>query len=245
MNLQINLLHHQPGMCKFSLAFFRLLLVILLVTGSILGFSQDYVADTLGHKKLEPDWPQNIDIIVKTNPLGPLAGSVFLTSEYLLSLEFVTSSFQSSQISVSYMGKSPILKSLEDSIPDLELLIVRGYRIQISHRFYMLKKQHYAPLGFYLSPHTSFTGIKVSTRYQNSMDNYIRISHFNMNLLAGFQLIINEDQVIDMYMGLGYKNNFWEEHQSQTTISINADDLWPWYYNPIKFTIGFKVGIGF
>ncbi len=232
-------------MCKLSPSFFRLIPVILLVTESILGFSQDYVTDTLGTKKLEPDWPQNIDIIIKTNPLGPLAGSVFLTSEYLLSMEFVSSSFQSSQISVSYMGKSPILKTLEDSVPDLELLIIRGYRIQISHRFYMFKKQNYAPLGFYLSPHTSFTGIKVSTRYQNSMDNYIRISHFNMNLLAGFQLIINEDQVIDMYMGLGYKNNFWEEHQSQTTISINADDLWPWYYNPIKFTIGFKVGIGF
>jgi len=66
-----------------------------------------------------------------------------------------------------------------------------------------------------------------------------------MNLLAGLQLIINEDQVIDMYMGLGYKNNFWEEHQSQNNISINADDLWPWYNNPVKFTIGFKVGLGF
>jgi len=231
-------------MCKQTFPLYRILLAILLVLGHILGFSQDYVSDSLVSKQLEPEWPQNIDLIIKTNPLAPLAGSVRLTSEYLLAVEFITSAQQSSQISVSYLGKSPLVKLLADSIPDWDLLIIRGYRIQINHKFYLLKKKNFAPVGFYLSPHTSFTGIKVSTRYLNSVDHYLRVNHFSIDLLGGWQFIFDQNNVIDVYMGWGYKNNFWEEHQSQNSISINSKDVGSWYNNPIKFTIGFTVGLG-
>jgi len=228
-----------------SLFFFHIIFIsTLLFFGSTFGYSQDYVSDSLFQKSSEPDWPQNIDLILKTNPLGPLAGSVILSSEYLLALEFITSSQQTSQISISYLGKSPLVKLFEDSIPDWDIIIIRGFRIQVNHKFYVLKQYSFAPLGFYLSPHASFTGIKVSTKYLNSVDHYIRVNHFSINLLAGWQFIFDSNKIIDVYTGLGYKNNFWEEHQSQNNISIDAEDIWPWYNNPIKLTIGFTVGLG-
>jgi hypothetical protein len=44
-------------------------------------------------------------------------------------------------------------------------------------------------------------------------------------------------------MGMGYKENTWEEHQWQTTTTMNTDDIGNWYNRNSKFSVGFYLGI--
>jgi hypothetical protein len=159
--------------------------------------------------------------------------------------EFVTAPQQSSQIGLSYISKSPVLRAFQDTIPDLKLLTANGIRMQLSHRFYLLNRYNFAPVGLYVAPHVSYGTVKVSTKHFSSRDVYLRITHFNINLLSGWQWVYHNNYTLDVFLGLGYKDNIWEEHDSQSTISLDNDDVGGWYSGNVKFTIGFHVGIAF
>ena len=156
--------------------------------------------------------PQAVNTIIKTNPLTILWGSIPLTAEYRVMVEQTSSKNQSDQIGISYLGKSPVLKLFEDSTEDSNLLIVRGFRFQASHKFYINKLgdllglpfSEYAPHGLYISPHLSYSTAKFSTKFLNSRDVFIRITHFNVNFLVGYQLI-HDFWALDFFVGLGYK----------------------------------------
>ena len=172
-------------------------------------------------------------------------GSIPLTSEFMAVYEFVSSPQQASQVGLSYIGKSPVLRLLKDSIPEINELTANGVRFQLSHRFYIIKSYDYAPHGFYLSPHISYATVKISTKQLNSIDQYIRVTHFSLSALAGWQWIYSNDLTFDIFCGVGYKDNFWEEHDSQKTLSLNTDDNGDWYNGPVKLTFGILAGIAF
>ena len=182
--------------------------------------------------------------VFKTNPLMPLWGSIPLTAEYMGLYEFVTSPQQTSQIGLSYLTRSPVLKLFEDTVTDIKTVIINGIRGQVSHRFYLLESYFYAPKGLYLSPHISYATVKVSTKYLQSMDAYWRITHFNMNLLMGWQWIKSNALTFDVFVGMGYKENTWEEHHGQKTTTVDTDDMGNWYNRNSKISIGFYLGIG-
>ena len=198
------------------------------------------------------DNPQTVSTVIKTNPLAVLWGSIPFTSEYRFMIELTSSKKQSDQIGISYLGKSPVLKLFEDTIENLNLLIVRGIRFQGAHKFYInklgiyfgLPGSEYAPNGLYLSPHLSYSTAKFSTKFFNSRDVFIRTTHFNVNLLLGYQLI-REYWALDFFAGMGYKNNIWIEHDQQNSININTSDFGPLYNSPVKLNLGFNVGFVF
>ena len=190
-------------------------------------------------------YPLEYEGVLKTNPLSVLWGSIPLTSEYMVVYEFVTAPQQSSQIGLSYISKSPVLKAFEDTIPDLKLLTANGVRIQLSHRIYLLGSYDFAPRGWYIAPQVSYATVKVSTKHFSSRDVYLRITHFNVNLLSGWQWVYSNNYTLDLFTGLGYKDNIWEEHDPQTTISLDNDDVGGWYSGNVKFSIGFHLGIAF
>jgi len=74
---------------------------------------------------------------------------------------------------------------------------------------------------------------------------YIRISHFNVNILCGWQWLLGNKFAIDVYSGWGYKDNFWEEHNPQNTISVNTEDMGDIYNSKLKFSLGFSMGLAF
>lgn len=196
--------------------------------------------------------PQAVNNIIKTNPLAILWGSIPLTAEYRVMIELTSSRNQSNQIGISYLGKSPVLKLFEDSIEELNLLIVRGIRFQASHKFYInklgdllgLPYSEYAPHGLYISPHLSYSTAKFSTKFLNSQDVFIKGTHFNVNLLAGYQLI-RDFWALDFFAGLGYKKNTWIEQDQQNSININTSDFGKFYNSPVKLNLGFNVGVVF
>jgi len=204
--------------------------------------AQSEVSDSL-MKRASEEYPLEYEGVLKTNPLSIIWGSIPLTSEYMALYEFVTSPQQASQVGLSYITKSPILKAFEDTIPDLKLLTANGARLQISHRFYVLKNHDFAPRGFYISPQVSYATVRISTKHFNSRDVFIRVTQFNSNLLAGWQWINTYGYTFDVFAGWGYKDNFWEEHDAQRTISLNNDDFGDWYTGSVKFSFGFHIGI--
>ena len=214
-------------------------IIIICVISVISGYGQDEEIGPLGDR--QPYNPQTVNTIIKTNPFSVLWGPIPFTAEYRAIMELTSSKNQSDQFGISYLGKSPVIKLFEDSIDDLKLLIIRGLRFQASHKFYIMD---YAPHGFYLSPHLSYSSAKFSTKFANSRDIYIRATHFNVNLLAGYQFL-PDFWALDIFAGLGYKKNTWIEHDQQNTINIDTGDFGELYNSSVKLTLGFNVGIVF
>ncbi len=214
-----------------------IIICVISIISVISCYGQDEEITPLGER--QPAYnPQTVNTIIKTNPFPVLWGPIPYTAEYRAIIELTSSKNQSDQFGISYLGKSPVIKLLEDSIEELKLLIVRGLRFQASHKFYIMD---YAPHGFYISPHLSYSKAKFSTKFLNSRDIFISATHLNVNLLAGYQFV-PDFWVFDIFAGLGYKKNTWIQHDPQNTINLDTSDFGI-YNSPVKLTLGFNVGI--
>lgn len=189
--------------------------------------------------------PQRITRTVKTNLLPVFWASIPYTSEFRIVQEVPVSLFQSSQIGFSFIRKSIFLTMTENSARqgNEPRIKVNGFRIQYSHRFFY-KKNDYAPHGPYIGPHISYTTAKFATKYSMQYDNYLQATHFNVNLMAGFQAISDDGFVIDVFAGIGYKKNHWEAHNSKGIATIDLTDI-PYYSSPFKISAGFNLGWAF
>ena len=186
--------------------------------------------------------------VTKTNPYTPFWGPIILTSEYRIIQEFATNYHQSLQLGASYLNQSLFLLMYPDSFyqPGQSHYIFRGYRLQASYKFYLLKNKP-APYGIYLSPHISYSTVKVSYKQVKITENYDQIKHLNINILFGYQIISRKGFSIDVFTGLGYKNDKWEYHNnnsSYTKISVTNIPLYTPNSN-FKFTLGFNAGWAF
>ncbi|MBL4658600.1 MAG: hypothetical protein JKX73_11405 [Flavobacteriales bacterium] len=227
---------------KYLRSLFILFILLTLSVRTV--WAQRGVSDSLMNRA-SMEYPLEYTGVFKTNPLSMLWGSIPLTAEFVALYEFVSAPQQSSQVGISYISKSPILKVFEDTIQDLKLLTINGVRLQLSHRLYFLSQYDFAPRGLYFAPQISYATVKVSTKHYSSRDVYIRVTQFNANMLIGWQWINGGDYTIDVFTGLGYKDNIWEGHDSQTTIRIDNDEFGGYYSSNFKFSIGFHLGIAF
>ena len=132
--------------------------------------------------------------------------------------------------------------------------IVRGFRVQASRKYYFSQfddkldsSEDMAPNGFYISPHFSFSSAKIDMQYFQVYDIWIRATQFNASILIGGQGFLG-NFTLDVFTGLGYKQNEWIERFSPTQILIiDPDDLAlpRTYSGPIKFSLGFNIGYAF
>lgn len=203
------------------------------------------------------DWDKKgIRDIIKTNPLVPVWGSIPLTSEWRLLYEMPFSHNQSFQVGASYLGKSPILKLAEDSMVGQGIeFVVKGFRLQGGYRFYFTlfrnyKQEpfNYIPLGLYVSPHLSYSTATFTTRAASVRNIYIQGTHYNINLLLGYQYysLLFDNLVIDLFIGFGWKENYWEENVNGITrpFVLNATNT-GYYSSNFKFSLGFNAGFRF
>jgi len=198
-----------------------------------------------------PESPQRPGILLKTNPFTILWGTIPFTAEYRLVAEMVTSSDQSVQISASYLGKSPIVSILEeDSAWGVGKLIVKGYRFQLSYKYYLSgltgtsnPNRKYAPEGIYVAPHISYATAILTNKPLQQYNIYIRGSHLNVVLLGGYQIFLGEHVAIDFFSGVGYKKNVWLERYANRVQTINMDEFPAFYNSPVKVMLGFNLGI--
>ncbi len=205
--------------------------------------------------------PQKIQTVFKTNPGAIFWGSIpLLTAEYRVIAETTNGINQSSQVGISYLGKSPYIKLFEsDSAinPRHEKLLISGFRIQGSYRFFfnrwfenfgLTDGTLYSPCGFYLSPFISYSTAKITNNYFNTQGIFMMVTHYNINLLSGFQFFIFDNFSFDVFTGLGYKSNIWVQHlKNGVTKQVPPDDLKdiPFYNSPLKISLGINLGYGF
>lgn len=216
----------------------KLLLLLLVLPAFAV---QAQTADTAAGKPLNP---QFIKHVIKTNPVPILWASIPFTSEFRYVQEVPIARYQSLQLGFSYLGKSVILTLIENAArhKNEPRVVVSGFRVQFSHRYYFTELD-YAPVGLYIGPHISYSTAKFSTRYGMIFNNYLQGTHYNINLIGGVQMPI-EDVMVDIYAGLGYKKNTWESHSSSNVISMDLTDS-KLYNSPVKITLGFNVGLAF
>lgn len=188
--------------------------------------------------------PQFIRHVIKTNPLPILWASIPFTSEFRYVQEVPIARYQSLQLGFSYIGKSVILTLIENASrhKNEPRVVVSGFRIQFSHRYYFTELE-YAPVGFYIGPHISYSTAKFSTRYGMIFNNYLQGTHYNINLIGGVQLLA-DDFTVDVFGGLGYKKNTWVSHSANNVISMDLTDS-RLYNSPVKITLGFNIGMAF
>lgn len=222
---------------------FKLSLILFLFSLGIIFPSKIFAQDSL---VLKFNYPQKIHSIIKFNPIPILWGPLLYTGEYRLLSEFTTSKRQSTQIGVGFLGKSLIYKLFEDSLGIFgnQKTIIRGFRIQASHRFFSSRKT-YSPQGFYFSPHVSYAYAKLTTPYLLAHRIYIGESNFNINFLVGVQFFIARTVSVDFFGGFGYKNlKFWQQFQDSPRIYFDPFDGQKSLYNShFKFNLGLNFGI--
>lgn len=227
----------------FSMYFYLFISICIFLSGQICCFAQDTV---LKSKKLEIPSYFNV---TKTNPFTPLWGNIPFTAEYRIVQELATAKKQSLEISASYLGKSLILTLLKsfDTTKTIEKLTVGGIRFQIAYKLYLSSaRDRYAPEGFYIAPHLSYSYANISNRFLRNKNEYLQIVHFNTNMLCGYQFIILDDFIVDLFCGIGYKKNNWYEYDPVKGLqNFNTDDMGFFYNSPVKFILGFNVGVAY
>lgn len=215
-----------------------LLVFIICFTSSV--FAQFYPDSTYA-KRLEAK--RNI---LKTNPFTIVQGPIPFASEYRLAYEHVTSERGAIQISGSYLAKGFMEVLAEASVSPPVNLKIRGYRFQAEYKYYLIKRKDglNAPRGIYIAPVFSYAHVKITDKSNVLQDEYYAITYTNYCLKFGIQ-IIKKNLAFDPFIGLGYRNNIWQEHFNNTTSLMKKDDI-PFYSDyPVKILLGFNAGWAF
>ena len=179
-------------------------------------------------------------LVLKTNFLPIFAGQIILTGEYRLLGEMVVGRRQSISLGASYLGKG-VLYSLAEKSSGATKSKISGYRVQGAYKLY-LTPWHQRPAGFYIGPHASWS--KATVSYPQNPGNYISIRYFNVNLLAGVQFFVHDRISADIFMGPGYKDNFWREYNASSLSRPYVDaDMGLMTRMHFKFNLGFNIGI--
>jgi len=224
----------------------KLIIRIIFVLTIALTSNKVYAQNPDTTKTVNPQTPNRV---FKTNPLRVLWGPIPFTSEFRLVVEQTIHPKQSFLLGLSYLGKSPFIYLIEDSAfrSANSKIIIRGFRVQVAHVYYP-SKQTLAPNGFYISPSISISSAKLSNHYAyKNFGYYVNAVYYNASVLTGYQLIFDDNIAIDMFLGLGYQEKIWTEHNLSKRFFrvVDNDEIGVIFKTPIKITLGFNVGFAF
>lgn len=187
--------------------------------------------------------------ILKTSPTAFLWGGVFpFTAEYRLMAEITTGRRQSQQAGISYLGKSLFLEAIEKSqnIRNTEFK-VSGWRVQYAIKFFWIGKRHHAPYGFYFGPMVSYANAHISLGLKRYYSNaYFDFRHFNINGIIGVQAGKINRVTLDIYAGLGYKNNKVWYHSTNNKMEVfDTEEFGDLYNSHLNGVFGVNLGYSF
>ena len=200
--------------------------------------------DTL-HKAAGP-YEQDPLNHIKTGPFALLLSQIPFTGEARLLYERVVAPLQASQIGISYIYRTPLLPDTFSLDPDL---VVRGFRLQAMHKFYVVGELFDGRV-LYLGPLASFNRVKLYMK--DDPYNWFSFNYTNLSLVFGFQEVFFKVLTVDTYMGMGYRYNFMLEKEfdefAPERLPIPTDlprsnILSP--NNPIKFSFAINMGYSF
>jgi hypothetical protein len=171
----------------------------------VMGFAFLFIASPCFAQ--EAGTAKDVKFTIKTNPVSALGGPLFvlwvvpLTAEYKVYFEAKTSTSQSIQLGLGYLGSSPLVASIGDLGGDTSINS-SGFHGQIWYKFFLTSDR--VPAGFYIGPHFSYASAKLKNSVVPS--NYFKATKLNFECVFGYQIITKGGFALDIYTGLGLKN---------------------------------------
>ena len=186
----------------------------------IIGFALFFLASP-GFSQ-EATQAKDIRFTVKTNPISALGGPLWasivpLTAEYKVYFEIKTSSKQSIQLGLGYLGTSPIIKNAADIGGDTSI-VSSGFHGQLWYKFFLTSDK--APGGFYIGPHISYAFAKTKNNLVET--NYMNATKLNVHCVFGYQVITKGGFALDIYTGIGLKRKTYD-FPNQTLNNVFSD----------------------
>lgn len=222
------------------------LVVAFTITGEN-GFCQQkddhkHVNDSIAIRKIGES-ASNHSSIYKTNPFAIFWGSIPFTSEYRLMEEFRINLNQTFTIGASYLGLSPIMALALNSNRGngQPKRIVQGFRFQAAYKYYP-EDGNNAPEGYYVGSMISYSSAIFTYQQTNVYKYYLMMHYFNLTFVAGRQYFFG-NCALDIFIGMGYKNNTYEEHYLNNYKYFDPKDF-PLLDTHFKFVAGMNVGWG-
>jgi len=195
--------------------------------------------------------------MLKINPLALFSGPSMATSELGLSYDFSLGKRSGISIGASYLTKNVFIYLAElasnaqnpgtgsSVIYVTPKIKISGYRIQAQYKFLVPFGSAY-PNAFYFGPHASFASTYLGNEHNISNTDYYRIVHQNLSLLLGVQIFAGKKLCLDIYQGLGYKNNYLLYYKTATNFKKEESDfIFTGMPNNLKISLGIYMGWAF
>ncbi|MBN2669677.1 MAG: DUF3575 domain-containing protein [Bacteroidales bacterium] len=188
-------------------------------------------------------------VVIKTDPTLFFYGQIPGFGEYRLSTEIALAYKSSIQIGLSLNTKSllMLLQEVGEDTLNTSSFSAKGARFQLTYKYYPFGKHISAPEGFFVGPHISYSFVNL--HYKNTSPKYsdYRVNYFNVALLFGYQFIFNEKFVIEVFQGLGYRDNrMWNSYtENQEGDKLNYDLELTLIPGDLKIYFGANFGINF
>jgi len=190
--------------------------------------------------KTRVKWQVPMHVVIKTSPLAMIAWQLTLTGEYRLVGELMTGRIHSFQLGASYLVKREFFDYHEMSKPANYEIAGKGFRIQGAYRIY-LHNDDFWPEGFYLSILGSYAYMRFN--YEDYPNNFQSLRHFNINALFGQQILIADRVSMELFMGIGYKNNCYVSHSEPEYEVLDFEHIDDDLMTPFKTIVGTNIGV--
>lgn len=204
-----------------------------------------------------PEPRQHPDKIVKSNPLTTIWGTLPFTAQYRLGVERILGREMTTQLDISYLGKSPLLRLVEDSLFQRTgrryNFRVSGWSIRLWYKWYLTGLMDegrlprnggdYAPWGYYISAYFSHSYAHLRPRSLNNAGPIdLRMRHTNVNLVIGQQYLVLDRVSMDVWLGLGWKQNTWHRKDHHNRIHRVPQDEMMFYGGDYRLSTGLSIG---
>lgn len=204
--------------------------------------NQKYVIDSVELKKIAATSLKH-STLYKTNPFTIFWGPIPYTSEYRILEEFRLNLNQTFTVGASYLGLSPFIAMSANAHRGngQPKIIVQGLRFQAAYKYYF-EEGCFAPEGYYMGSMFSYSSAMLTYQQANVFQNYLKMHYLNVTFITGRQYFFG-NVAFDMFIGMGYKNNTYEEHYTTNYKYFDPRDF-PLLKTHFKFVAGMNIGWG-
>ncbi len=166
--------------------------------------SAQFIDDNIEQKDLSTK-----RFVLKTDPTLFLQGPIPGTGEYRVSSELAIGSKSSIQLGGSFVGKDLIslLSGVLSDSSNVKAYRLTGYRFQFTYKYYPFGHYKNAPEGFFVGPHFSISQVYFHIKNTALKYSNYTITYANAALIFGYQFAIGDTFVIELFQGLGYRDN--------------------------------------
>ena len=214
------------------------ILLLLLLHFSL---SAQFIDENLGQKEIRTK-----RMVLKTNPSLWFLAPIPSTGEYRIAMETAIGLKNSVQISAAFVTKSLLTLLIEALQPDSvkgQTYTIKGYRFQFAYKFYPFGKYKNAPEGFFLGPHISYSKAYFHINQTSPKYSDYSATYANIALIWGYQFIVNDKIAIELFQGLGYRDNRLRDEYSGEEEKLNYNPDYTPIPGDLKIYLGANIGL--